>query len=521
MAKMKPETKEKIKYAVRHPVVWWRGADLPEEDIRPWEGGIQFFGEALKGFMGGFTGMRGRLYEGKAEGKIPPNWLSVKSVVNTTWDAVNDPMIGSYMDYRRASSNTYRLIMRINATLSPIFTCFLLLNLGISPLTRVIMWGVFDFLWDIMSTANGVSDSKIWAGITPHTKQRGYVQVCKTLGNQMSQALSAISLLLLGLKDVLNLDDYRVMVYGALLFAPLTIFCRWLPSFAKQRVDFTQQVAGEDNKANGTEKPPTFRESFAVVRHNRWFMMNTILNFVTVLTPSTDGMFLYRFLLPQTGIFSKTMIGGKPINGEMILFIKNTIMGNPGTFLQPFALQAIRRLGGELNFIRFKNGLDLVSNILKFVIGYKTFPRLMVMFTIEMIQDIFNKWSPVAGNQINYQMLDYVEWKTGQRSEGMTMAVDGMFSKLITRNAGSIIDNAVRDWSDYQGWDIPVEQQPTRFLNTIWPLMFVGPIIDGALWLGARLWFKYPHDPKEVEADLVERRALAAKLKEEIQPQNK
>jgi len=513
MAKMKPETKAQIKEALRHPIVWWRGDGLPEENIRPWEGGIQFFAEALKGFMHGFSGMRGRLYEGKGEGKIRPNWLSVKSIVNTTWDAVNDPMIGSYMDNKRASSGTYRLIMRVNATLSPIFTCFLLLNLGISPLTRVVMWGVFDFLWDIMSTANAVSDSKIWAGITPHTRQRGYVQVCKTLGNQMSQALSAIPLLLLGLRDVLNLDDYRVMVYGALLFAPLTIFCRWLPSFARQRVDFTQRVAGEGQAE--PEKTPTFRESLTVVRHNRWFMMNTILNFVTVLTPGTDGMFLYRFLLPQTEIFSKVKIGGEPINGEMILFIKNTVMGNPGTFLQPFALQAIRRLGGELNFIRIKTGLDLVANAAKFLIGYKTFPRLMTMFTIEMIQDIFNKWRPVAGRQIDYQMLDYVEWKTGQRSEGMTMAVDGMFSKLITRNAGNLIDNFVRDWSDYQGWDIPIEKQPPRFLNSIWPLMFIGPIIDGALWLGGQLWFKYPHAPKEVEADLIERRALAAKMKEE------
>ena len=514
MKKMKPETKEQIAEAFRHPVAWWRGAGLPEENIRPWEGGIQFFAEALKGFMGGFSGMRGRLYEGKGEGKIRPNWLSVKSVVNTTWDAVNDPMIGSFMDYRRASSNTYRWIMRVNATLSPMFTCFLLLNLGISPLTRVIMWGVFDFVWDIMSTANSVSDSKIWAGITPHTRQRGYVQVCKTLGNQMSQALSAIPLLLMGLRDVLNLDDYRVMVYGSLIFAPLTIFCRWLPSFAKQRVDFTQRVAGEGQAE--PEKTPTFSESFSVVRHNRWFMMNTILGFITVLTPSTDSMFLYRFLLPTTGIFANTKIGGKPINGEMILFIKNTIMGNPGTFLQPFALQAIRKLGGELNFIRLKTGLDLVANILKFIIGYKTFPRLMIMFTIEMIQDIFNKWSPVAGRQVDYQMLDYVEWKTGQRSEGMNMAVDGMLNKLIKKNSETFINNYVKDWSDYQGWDIPVEEQPERFLKSIWPLMFIGPIIDGALWLGAQLWFKYPRDPKEVEADLIERRALAEKNLEEV-----
>jgi len=33
--------------------------------------------------------------------------------------------------------------------------------------------------------------------------------------------------------------------------------------------------------------------------------------------------------------------------------------------------------------------------------------------------------------------------------------------------------------------------------------------------LTALMLFKYPHDPKQVEADLIERRALAKKMKEE------
>ena len=61
MAKLSAETKVQIKEALRHPVAWWKGADLPEEHIHPWENGIQFLAEALKGFMNGFTDIRGRL----------------------------------------------------------------------------------------------------------------------------------------------------------------------------------------------------------------------------------------------------------------------------------------------------------------------------------------------------------------------------------------------------------------------------------------------------------------------------
>ena len=64
MPKISPETKAQIKQAARHPITWWKGADLSEEKIRPWEGGIQLLAEALKGFMEGFTWIKDRLYLG-------------------------------------------------------------------------------------------------------------------------------------------------------------------------------------------------------------------------------------------------------------------------------------------------------------------------------------------------------------------------------------------------------------------------------------------------------------------------
>ena len=66
---MKAESKAQLKEAARHPGKWLKGADLPEERIRPWEGAIQFFGEALKGFMNGFTEMKNRFYLGMGRAK--------------------------------------------------------------------------------------------------------------------------------------------------------------------------------------------------------------------------------------------------------------------------------------------------------------------------------------------------------------------------------------------------------------------------------------------------------------------
>ena len=137
------------------------------------------------------------------------------------------------------------------------------------------------------------------------------------------------------------------------------------------------------------------------------------------------------------------------------------------------------------------------------------------MFAMELIQDILQKIVVVPDAQMGNKALDYVEWKTGQRSEGMTTAVDGIFGKLINRNVDGLFDGIVKTWTGYLNWDAPAAEQPARFMKTIWPFLHLCGFIDGLLWTIARFVYKYPHDPKEVKADLIERRAPAQRMKEE------
>jgi len=511
MARMSAEAKARIGQAIRHPAAWWRGEGLPEEQIRPWEGGIQLLAEGLKGFMGGFTGLKDKLYLGMGEGKIPPNWKSVHDVLRISWDAANDPVIGVAMDRRRLSERAHRWIMRFNATFSPFFILIQCFHFGMTPLQRTIQWTLIAMFADIMSTANAVSESKIWAGITPHTQQRGVIQLCKTVGGQLAELASGIPIALMGLKDVLGITDYQIMIYGALLFMPLTIFCRWLPSYARQRVDFTVRIQGEDETEEQAQRPPTLRESFAVVRHNRWFIIWTIIGFIRLLVPTTDFMNFYRFLVPTMHI------RGRAVGGEALYVLRGFTFAVPSALLQPLANRVVSKFSSKVNFVRAHVLVTLAQHAATYFIGYHTWPRLLAIFTLEGIREVFDKWAPIPKGQIDFEMYDYVEWKTGQRSEGMTMAVGGMLNKLIKDNVGSVFGNAVMQWTQFQGWDIPREQQPERFIKSIWPLMHLAPVAGELIVFIALLWFKYPHDPGAVEADLVERRALARKTIKETQ----
>jgi len=506
--KISADLKEQVRFAVKNPVVWWKGTELPEEQIRPWEGGIHFAHAVLNGMQHGFTNMRHRIFVGMADGLVTPMMNSLHDVVGATFDALTDPPIGVHMDQKQYGVDILRKIMRFDATFNPLTFIFTIFNFGLSPWQRVSMWIVFGMMHSLVGTANGVSASKIWAGITPHTEQRGHLQLWRSVGETVGAMFSGVPNIFMGLRHVLGISDYQIMIFGSLLFLPVTIFARWLPSYAKQRVDFTNKV-NADGETGTHETKLTFRETFAVVKHNRWFMMQIVIGLLRIFTPRADQMFLYRFLLPPIHF------RGQQLGAELMFTAKDIVFGLPAFLAAPFAVQAMKMMRGPVNFIRIQVAVNTFTHLTSFLVGYRTLPRLVYMWTMEMFRGFFNQWQAVPQNVIEYEMFDYVEWKTGYRSEGLTQSVYGIINKLVRNNLTNIVGNAVTQWTGYMGWETPAEQQPERFMRTAWPLIHLGVVASEVIALAALLWFQYPHDPKDVERDLIERRALAQQLKEE------
>jgi len=136
---------------------------------------------------------------------------------------------------------------------------------------------------------------------------------------------------------------------------------------------------------------------------------------------------------------------------------------------------------------------------------------------MEMIEDIPHHWVSVAEGVIDYHMLDYTEWKTGVRSEGAIMSVTALTDKLATSNVGTVVNNAVLDWSGFRGSDIPAAEQPKRFMDMVWPLLCLTVAFDSLVYFIFRALWKPPADREQMEQELIERRALENKLREDAQ----
>lgn len=244
-------------------------------------------------------------------------------------------------------------------------------------------------------------------------------------------------------------------------------------------------------------------ESFAIVKHNKFFMTNLIGNFVATFTPYVDPVLVYRYVVPKIKVFDKE------VSGEMMWLIHAQVAGTFVTVSKPFSRQIVNLMGGPVKMLRINHLITTIGYGLRYLLGCNKIWKLVVAMLIEAVTYVFNDAGSIAENILNYEMLDYVELKTGLRSEGVTMSVDALFKKIITNNIGTITGNAFLEWTGYTGTLEAGQAMPERFAKYMWPMYTLSNFFDSGVWTIIRMFLKYtPEEAAHVEEELNERRKL-------------
>lgn len=581
--------RDELKAAITNPVAWFKGAQTPDGYVTPWELFIFAVSNMFTVGAGGFSGKLDFLF--KEWYHIKPNDMTKAGIISSIWDAVNDPILGSFMDRRKMGPKQWRRIMRLSAVTGHIFVLLkmldgkMLVDGGFSNTQHLIILVFFNCLQDIIGTMDSVAGQKLRAGISPYTQQRTRTQVWSSIGSSMGYTISAIPMLLMGLQDVFHLNDYQIIVMGTAIMLPFNIFASFLITFIKQRVDFkytgkpvnslpyvdeavlnaAQQPQEEEEHeeteeeyaarkaqekkakeayqkarierdrildkmtykerrawkkahkvdfrekiANGeipldpeTGEPKlSMLQSFEVIKYNKYFIYNTIGNFITVFTPSVDQTLVYRYLVPRFKIF------GKEISGEVFLVARDYIIGTPITFTKPFSRQFVNMCGGPIRVHKINSIVNIVAALIKLAVGINKFWKLAVNLLLDAVLYVIADMDTVAGTMLNYEMYDLVELETGVRTEGVTNSINGLFAKIVTNNIGAATGNAFLQWTGYTGgYKNTGEELPQRFQKWMWPMFTLSTAFDNAVFLIMRSLVKHtPEDARRIEQELIELR---------------
>jgi Na+/melibiose symporter-like transporter len=398
-------------------------------------------------------------------------------------------------------------MMRLSALVVGLSTRFLFFQFGFTEWQHIILYIIIGNLKSVFTTASNVAGAKVWAQISPYSKQREKLAVVQAFASTLHDSVTGIYWFIIGFREIIwetfHVNEYQIILVGVILFSIPALFTDMMPSFVYQRVPDkpTQKQA-----AKGTFRGfcRDIADGFSVMRYNKYFILQTLFSFITTFTPSVNDPDFYRY-----NNVDKVVRLGK-LKGEALMTIRGAVVYLPGVLLQPFSVKLIRLLGGERKTMIWTQVAIAFFGIARAIVGVKSIWGFLFLWFGEMVTFSFSKVEATAAKTIEYDMYDYVEYKTGRRTEGVGAGVKGLLDKMVVSNFNTIIGNL---FMYKMGFDPKLgdANQPAKYMKYSTLFYLLMPGIDGCLWLIARILYKYPDSLKaKVEAELIERRRLEA-----------
>lgn len=433
---------------------------------------------------------------------FPAIVVSVLLIVMKVWDGVNDPIVGSFID-KHSFKNGEKMRPFLKYTPLPvgIFTVLLFLVFTTREdllWLRVAYFVIMYICWDLAYTVQDVSVWGITAAVSPNSAERDkFVQWARTVGSIVYGGLSAgIPMVLEMIANAKGVSMSFITFVFALIFGLGGAMISYRCSYAQERVHVNQQ-----------EQQATLRESFALLFQNKMLLLVTLANLCGALGFGANMVtYFFKYKIPADFL-------GNTGFGSIIGFLGLTTIYYAMTGLPSFigmllADKLKKWLGGYVNVLILIQVMNIITRIIAFFIGFEG-NRLWLSMAVIGLGSLPAGASSIAQTSIFCDSIDYMEWKTGKRTEGITFSMQTSFTKIssgITAGLSSLV-LSILGYKAIENADVYIGTQTAAFDNWIWPLVVLTPAIASVLFIIPLLFINYTKEKRAiVESDLIARR---------------
>ncbi len=215
--------------------------------------------------------------------------------------------------------------------------------------------------------------------------------------------------------------------------------------------------------------------------------------------------YFFKYKIPSDFLGAGSFIGALGLTT-----IYAAITGAPGFIGMLFADKMKKIFKSYVNAIIFMQSCNIVVRVIAYLIGYDGV-GLWIGLGLIGIGCIPLGAVSIAQTSIFCDSIDYMEWKTGQRMEGVTFSMQTFFTKISSGVTAGLATLALH-LMDYKAIDdsvgVFVGTQSAAFEAWIWPLVMLTPALASLLSIIPLLFIRYtPEQRAQVEKDLQERRA--------------
>lgn len=327
------------------------------------------------------------------------------------WDGINDPMMGTIVDSTKTKMGKYRPWIVIGALSNAVVLTLLFTSFGMSGTRLYIYIGVMYILWGMTNT---MADIPYWSMVPSFTndpKDRNLVAtVARTFSGLGQGIITVLTPIILPLLSSGMTTDKGYSATG---------FSRWALICAISLVFFSTICVLNTKERhvvyNNNGEKFSFKKMFSVIAHN-----DQLVVFIIFAMLSNAGW----YLTSGTAVYYFTDVLGKPKAQSLF-----STIGAVGSVLGLLVIPVLSKWWSKRKIYQFSLCLTIAGYVLMLIFG----PMLKITIALDLsyiLASIGIGSMFVAQTVFLADIVDYGEYKNGERNESITFSMKGFLQKL-------------------------------------------------------------------------------------------
>ena len=406
---------------------------------------------------------------------IGPKKVGIFTGIVRIWDAINDPVVGNYIDRKKHKSGQklHPYLGKLPIVIG-ILTALMFIDFGFSETVAVVFLVGVYIAWDLTYSFQDVALWGMMALISPHSRERSRVSQWLNIGIGAAYAVLSLVPLIIGAREKMGISEKMLFVIFGVVIGFGGELLSILAYRTKERVEFVNPP-----------KQQSFFKDLTVLWQNKILLLLLLSQLVNFIDGAVPQIYFFKYCV------------------TLKLGILVSILSAVSMF---FAVKVSDKMGGMRNVIILAQLMNIVCRLAAYFIGFNTISQMIGVICIISISSVPTNMIGIAERSLICDAIDYAEWKTGKRTEGITNSMKNLTNKfkdaLKTLSAGLILNMLHFDAKlDAEGL-----AQPEIFYKAQWPLFMLLPALGSLLYLIPFLCIRYSKKQKAlVEKELMER----------------
>ena len=327
------------------------------------------------------------------------------------WDGITDPMMGTIVDNTRTKHGKYRPWILIGALCNAVVLFLLFTSFGMSGLPLYIYIGVMYVLWGMTNTMADIPYWSMVPSFTSEEKERNLVATVARSFSGIGQGI--ISILTPIICPMLSSGITDAKGYSA------TGFSRWAGICGVALVFFALVcvlVTKETNVVYGEKKKFSLKQVFTVIKNN-----DQLVVFIIFAMLSNAGW----YLTSSTAVYYFT----DTLGNSKLQSLFQTI-GTVGSVLGLLVVPVLTKWFSKRQTYTISLCTAIAGYALMLITGPILKLNVVIMDICYILASVGVSSMFVSQTIFLADIVDYGEYKNGERNESITFSMKGFLQKM-------------------------------------------------------------------------------------------